>query len=192
MQWAVCAFKEWRINKLKDNNNFDIPIFHAGIDKVDLFDKESFNYVMCQFVPEVVKLKDGTDYPGKTLYEMVTSIQKYLIENKLPWKLLDDVEFVEIRNVLDNTMKECTESNLGTVKHYDLRRHSVSKPSQLTFKWSSDGQHCLVYHEDSVTKTNYGGLNSLKKDRKVVWVFPNKDINCCTVRLVDKYMSLVL
>ena len=95
---------------------------------------------------------------------------------------------------LHNTVLFLLGINLGLRagnEHYDLRRDSKSKPSQLTFERSSDGQCCLVYREDSVTKTNDGGLNSLTKDRKVVWVFSNKDINWCTVHLVDKYMSLL-
>ena len=44
---------------------------------------------------------------------------------------------------------------------------------------------------DTITKTNDGGLGSLKKDRKEVWVYPNTNVNQCTVRLVDKYMSLL-
>ena len=40
--------------------------------------------------------------------------------------------------------------------------------------------------------SNDGGLGSLKKDCTEVWGFPSKDVNCCTVRLVDKYMSLLL
>ena len=77
-------------------------------------------------------------------------------------------------------------------EHYDLQRNSIGKPSQLSFERSENGKRCLVYRKDSVTKTNDGGLNSLKKQRKVVWVFPNNDnIAQCPVRLVDKYVSLV-
>ena len=45
--------------------------------------------------------------------------------------------------------------------------------------------------EDSVTKTNDGGLASMHKERKVVWVYPSSDKIHCLVRLIDKYMSLL-
>ena len=48
----------------------------------------------------------------------------------------------------------------------------------------------MVYREDTVTKTNDGGLRHMRKDRKIVWIFPSKNINRCPVRLIDKYMSL--
>ena len=76
-------------------------------------------------------------------------------------------------------------------EHYALRRESKDKPSQLTFKRDEKGVRCLVYQEDFVTKTNDGGLNSMRKDRKCVWVYPSDNVVKCPVRLVDKYMSLL-
>ena len=66
-----------------------------------------------------------------------------------------------------------------------------NKSSQLSFQRDSNGVRCLVYHEDTSTKTNDGGLKQMKKERKVVWVYPNSEnISRCPVRLVDKYISL--
>ena len=237
MQWGVRTFNEWRRAKLDDVINFDVKIFEADLTKVELLNKDSFIHAMCNFIPEVTKL-DGSDYPGKTLYEMVTSIQKYLHQNNKFWKLLDDSEFRDVRTVLDNVMKERADDNIGLVKkqagfipsdfedslwekqvlgedtpdklrdtmlfllginlglracdeHYDLRRDSKHKPSQCSFQRANNGKRCLVYHEDTVTKTNDGGLKSLKNDRKIVWVFPSENVTKCPVRLVDKYMSLI-
>ena len=190
------------------------------------------------FIPQVTKLKDGKDYPGKTLYKMIVSIQKYLNQNNMPWKLIEGPEFINVRTVLDNVMKDRAQRNIGLVRkqaeyipieyeeklwndnilgesnpqqlrdtvlfllginlglravdeHYDLRRSSNEKPSQLSFERDKFGTRCLVYREDCVTKTNDGGIKSLKKERKVVWVHPSKNVNRCPVRLVDKYMSLL-
>ena len=76
-------------------------------------------------------------------------------------------------------------------EHYDLRWDSNVKKSQLSFEHDSKGIRCLVYCEDTVTKTNDGGLNNMKKDRKVVWVYPSSNCTPCPVRLVDKYVSLL-
>ena len=84
--------------------------------------------------------------------------------------------------------------NLGLLagdEHYALRRHSDQKASQLTFERASSGERCLVYREDSVTKTNDGGLSNVKKDRKIMWIYPSEDTTRCPVILVDKYTSLV-
>ena len=96
---------------------------------------------------------------------------------------------------LRNTVLFLLDINLGlhaVDEHYDLKRESKDKPSQLSFEHNMSGKRCLVYREDSVTKNNDGGLKSLRKERKVVWIFPNEDnINRCTVKLVDKYMNLL-
>ena len=213
MQWGVRTYCQWRSNRLNDYINYDVKIYEADLENVGLLSKGAFKYAMCMFIPEVVKVKDGSDYPGKTLYEMVMSIQKYLHQNIKFWKILDDEEFSEVCNVLDNTMKERAEMNLGQVKkqvafipqnlendlwekvilgedrpdklhdtvhfllginlglragdeHHALRRNSKDKPSQLNFERASNGQCCLVYHEDTITKTNDGGLGSLKKGQE--------------------------
>ena len=76
-------------------------------------------------------------------------------------------------------------------EHHDLRCDALGKPSQLSFERDvKTGKRCLVYREDTVTKMNNGGIANLKKERKVVWVFPSENINRCPVRLVDKYVSL--
>ena len=166
------------------------------------------------------------------------SIQKYLNQNNVLWRILDDPEFLDVKNVLDNVMKERARENLGLVRkraelitveheehlwktgvlgedtpdklcdtvlfllginlalhacdeHHDLRHDSAEKPSQLSFERDPTiGKRCLVYREDTVTKTNDGGLSHLKKERKIVWVFPSENVKRCPVRLVDKYVSL--
>ena len=57
-------------------------------------------------------------------------------------------------------------------EHYALRRDEPDRPSQLSFRRNEKGQHCLVYHKDTVTKTNDGGLANLRKELKIVWIFP--------------------
>ena len=47
-------------------------------------------------------------------------------------------------------------------EHYDLLRSTTDNPFQLTFQHDpSCGKRCLVYREDSVMKTNDGGLSNL-------------------------------
>ena len=168
---------------------------------------------------------------------MTVAIQKHLNHSGINWKLVEGNDFVQLRVVLDNVMKERTAKNIGTTRrqaefipssfedklwsqgilgedspdklrntvlfllgmnvalragdeHYDLRRNCESKPSQLQFKRNAAGVKCLVYTEDSITKTNDGGLKSMRKDRKIVWVYPSSDQIKCPVRLVEKYISL--
>ena len=66
-----------------------------------------------------------------------------------------------------------------------------NKKSQLQFEMSDLGEKCLVYYEDTRTKSNDGGLKHMKVDRKIVWVHPNNvNKDCCPIRLVEKYLFL--
>ena len=236
MMWGVKTYKEWRNHVLNDCNKFDCRILESDIDMVNFLQVDSFQFAMCKFVAEVSK-QDGSEYPGKTLYHLVISIQKYINQGGVDWKLVESKEFSQLRNVLDNVMKDRASRNIGTTvrraesislefenqlwekgllgedkpdklrntvlfllgmnlglragdEHYDLRRDTMEKPSQLQFKYDSEGIKYLVYREDSVTKTNDGGLKHMRKQRKIVWVHPSQDINRDPVRLVEKYISL--
>ena len=75
-------------------------------------------------------------------------------------------------------------------EHYHLRRSHLGRNSQLSFEHNKKGVRCLVFHEDTVTKTNDGGLADMRKERKIVWVYPSKNSDRDPVRLVEKYMNL--
>ena len=237
VQWAVRAYCDWRNHRLSDPLTYDYRIFEADINQCSKLGKMQFEYSMCKFIAEVTKVKDGSDYPGKTLYQLCIAIQKHLNMNGVYWKIVEGDEFVQLRTVLDNVMKERAEQNIGMVvhqaeyitpslenelweknvlgeqtpdqlrdtvvfllglnlalragdEHYYLRRNSEEKASQLSFRCNDEGVRCLVYQEDSITKTNDGGLASMHKDRKIVWVYPSADSVHCPVHLVEKYMSL--
>ena len=237
VNWGVNAYNEWRDFRL-ETYQYDVGIYYADLNDLPNLTKENLSHSLCRFVPEVTKKKGGS-YPGRTLYQMVSAIQKYLNVNKINWQIPEgnDPQFEDVRIVLDNVMKERTAQNIGVTKkqaelitpevenklweigvlgedkpeklrdtvlfmlgmncslravdkHYSLRREKPSKASQLQFERDPDGLKCLVYREDFVTKTHDGGLKDRKSDHKEVWVYPNKNINRCTVRLVSKYLSL--
>ena len=79
----------------------------------------------------------------------------------------------------------------GGDEHYALRRPGGCTPSQLSFETNTLSQKCLVYHEDTVTKTNRGDLRVMKKERKIVQIKPNSNFQRCPVYLVEKYLNLI-
>ena len=78
----------------------------------------------------------------------------------------------------------------GVEEHYLLRRDVPAWDSQLSFERDDSNKRCLVYREDTCTKSNDGGITSMRKDRKIVWIYPSENIERCPVWLVDKYLSL--
>ena len=71
-----------------------------------------------------VRKQDGTEYPSKTTYEIITSLQKYLEMKGVYVKFLDDVVFKESKLVLDSEMKrKTTEGQNKPVKQAEVIGH---------------------------------------------------------------------
>ena len=51
---------------------------------------------------------------------MIIMVQMHLHENNVFWKLFDNAEFVTLRNVVDNTMKERHSQGLGVRRSCDI------------------------------------------------------------------------
>ena len=113
MSWGVNSYNEWR--KARVANAYNESVFNANLEDLSNLNKEELEESLCHFVPEVTKSKGEGAYPGKMLYEMVVSIQKYLNVNKINWKLVDGPDFGTLRPVLDNVMKERALQHIGLV-----------------------------------------------------------------------------
>ena len=114
MNWAVNAYNESREVRLSEN--YVKAIFDANVNDVKSLTKASLNEALCYFIPEVTKSKGQGMYPGRTLYQLVIGIKKHLNVCKVHWKLIDDIEFDDIRIVLDNVMKERASLQIGTIR----------------------------------------------------------------------------
>lgn len=236
LNWAVTAYIDWQ-NEHLEKFNYDVGIYYADLLDLESLTKENLQHALCRFIPEVTRKKGVGPFPGKTLYQMISAIQKYLWVNKVKWHLTEGDDFDDLQTVLDNVMKERTKANIGVVPkqaelitydmenrlwqkgilgeqtpdqlrntvlfllgvnmysravedHYNLRRSVPGKASQISFEQNEKGIMCMVYCEDSVTKTHDGGIRDMRSDRKVVWVYPSEDCNKCPVRLTQKYLAL--
>ena len=122
----VNMYSERRLNQIKSGSVTE-QILKADLDCINSLSEGNLAYSLSRFICEIKKL-DGSDYHLNTLREIVIMIQMYLNENSVYQKLLDGAEFVSLRNVLDNTMKEHTAQGLGmrnlsnviSLKHEDM------------------------------------------------------------------------
>ena len=117
VKWAVRAYQEWCESRIQSDVKVDKLVIKANVSDLDHLTEHTLQHSLCMFIPEVTKVKSGEDYPGKTLYEMIIAIQKYLNVNQLPWKLIDGNSFTNVKTVLANTMKERAEQNIGMVQY---------------------------------------------------------------------------
>ena len=84
---------------------FGVILSELDIDVKATITKSGLSHALYMFLAEVKK-KDGKPYPGKTLYELIVCVQKSLNQKDIPWKLIEDPEFLDVQTVLDNVMKE--------------------------------------------------------------------------------------
>ncbi len=116
--WAVSLYWDWRHARIDSGELNDIfLIINSNVDEPGL-DKLNLSTALCAFLSDV-KRADGSEYPGKTLYSLLIMIQLHLEKSGLDWKLLDDKEFLSVRNTLDNLVKERAQSRVGVEKKFD-------------------------------------------------------------------------
>ena len=94
--WVLNIFEEWRETRneavLKVENSGE-PVPNQRIDEMS---DEDLDFFLGRFVAEVRK-EDGQEYPGKTIYEMICSLQCYLrFQRKGPLVITTAVTKIEI------------------------------------------------------------------------------------------------
>ena len=104
IRWAVGIYDEWRINRMKELY-VSSEIRNTDMAFVTYFSKSDLCHSLSRFITEVKKI-DNSDFPGKTLREIIIMIQMHLHQNGVSWKLLDGDAFKDLRNIVDNTMKD--------------------------------------------------------------------------------------
>ena len=118
INWAMNLYDQWRSYRMSQQNVPD-EILRCDMNLLGQFSKGDLSFVLCRFIREVKKM-DGSDFPPNTIRELIVMIQMYLHQNNVFWKLYDDVEFVHLKNVVDNTMKERHGMGLGVRKCSDI------------------------------------------------------------------------
>ena len=109
VKWAVDMFRNWR--NYCHNNGFDF--IQCDLDDKSSITHNNLIFALVRFLTEVKKV-DGSEFPGKTLYDILICLQFHLETMGFGWKLLDEAMFRDVRFTLDNLMKLRTSQGLGT------------------------------------------------------------------------------
>ena len=126
--WVRRMFKDWKLFRNSDPTLLDVK---CDLEDVTSFTREEFINTITRFLTEVKKL-DGTDFPGKTLYDIVICLQFHLESAGLAWKLLSNDEFIQIRYTLDNLMKDRTARGIGV----NVRKAQILNQFDEDLLWS--------------------------------------------------------
>ena len=111
-------YNDWRDYR---NSSDVLASVECDIEDLENVTLESLCKAVCKFITEVKKV-DGSDFPARTLYDIVICLQLFLESNYgVTWKLISDGIFSELKFTLDNVMKSRHEAGIGNkVKKADV------------------------------------------------------------------------
>ncbi len=116
--WAVQLYHNWWYQRCA-KVNCDSHVKWASIDNLKQISKANLCFALSAFISEIKK-KDGSEFPGSSLYQIIICIQFFVEKNGLKLKLLDHPDFVSLRFTLDNLMKERARAGLGRKQSADV------------------------------------------------------------------------
>ena len=111
--WVFNMFQDWRNYR---NLLGNLSYIACDLNDITSITEESLKFALCRFLTEVKKL-DGSDFPPKSLYDILMCIQFFLETKGFTWRLISDDEFHEVKFTLDNIMKDRTKQGIGMSVH---------------------------------------------------------------------------
>ena len=94
--------------------------------------KDDLNHAISRFICEIKK-QDGSEYPPKTLYELVVALQMYLDGQGKVYKFIEYPAFSQIRNTLDTLMKQRTAAGMGSF----IKKAEPISETEEEFLWGN-------------------------------------------------------
>ncbi len=132
--------------------------------------------------------KDGLEFPGKTLYDLVLCVQFYLEKNGVFWKLVEDPDFVRLKFTIANLMKKRASERLSSSmvsEPISFDQEEVLWKSGMLGEQNPDQLRCTVLYLIGLSFALHGG------DEHHCFRCPgyNPQINVLTDEKGVKYLS---
>ena len=108
VRWVVKMYNEWR----EYRHNQGLQYIPCDLNDLSTVSEESLVFGLTRFITEVKKV-NGSDFPARTLYDIVICLQFYLETVGYSWKLLSQDSFRDLRFTVDNLMKQRTSEGVG-------------------------------------------------------------------------------
>ncbi len=138
--WAVSLLDSWCQNRLRMPSCCH-EIQFCNIMAPSTVTKSHLAKVLTYFVTEI-RCKDGGEYEGRTLYDIIICLQFHFERAGIFWKFIDDSEFQNLKWTLDNLMKEHCTGKLGT----------KTRASPISFEEENKMWLCGALGEDTPDK----------------------------------------
>ena len=128
VHWVRRMFTDWRQYR---NSSPSLESVQSDINEFQSLKQDQFCKDVCKFLTEVKKV-DGSEFPARTMYDIVICLQFWLESNGVIWKLISDGVFAELKFTLDNVMKSRHEAGIGN----KVRKADVVNLSDEEILWS--------------------------------------------------------
>ena len=126
-QKCVQLFTEWMSER---NSRFPDSVVPEDI--LTTKDKGLLCKWLCKFYIEVRK-KDGSPYPPRSIHHYLLGIQRHIrTETKQELNVINDKEFLELRNLLDALFRKLHSAGVGTTVKQTPRFSRVTRLSTST------------------------------------------------------------
>ena len=109
VHWVKQMYNDWRLFR---NTDSTLENIECDLDNIGSFSEEQLLRALCRFVTEVKKV-DGSEFPPRTLYDIIICVQFWLESNGLNWRLVSGGQFENVKFTLDNCMKERAARGIG-------------------------------------------------------------------------------
>ena len=129
VHWCVKIYYQWCVQR-NEISRMDKTVM--DLDEVGSLTPANIVFALSRFICEIRKL-DNSEFPPKTIYDIVIMIQFHLEKLGLNYKLLDGKEFISLRQVVDNVMKECSKQGLGR----EIKKAKVLDKQSIDQLWKS-------------------------------------------------------
>ena len=127
IQWATKRHHEWR----EYHHSLGLEYIDCNLDDRATITATSLDFALCRFITEVKKV-DGSDFPGKTLYDIIICLQFHLECLGFSFRLINDAIFRDIKFTVDNTMKQRVSKGIGL----SVRQAQVLSITDEDYLWS--------------------------------------------------------
>ena len=111
IKYAVKMYCDWRSKRLSESPCVSIEKSDI-VNRIGKFTQRDLCDSLCMFANEICRM-DNKDFPPNTLKGLIYNIQMYLRKKRIGWRLFDPIQFMDLRNTIDNLMKERTAQGLG-------------------------------------------------------------------------------
>ena len=139
MKWVTKMYRDWRSYRHSLPN---MDFITCDLDDKATITKESLIFAMCRFLTKVKKVNES-DFPGKTLYEILICVQFHIETIGFGYKILNDENFKDVKFTLGNVMKLRTSQGLGGA----AKQADILTASHEDYLWSVE---LLGYHDSEV------------------------------------------